>query len=142
MNDSIIPPTVRSVLARLARGADDRATALSVILLLRSLRSSCAEGVEIEVCAQSTGGHDGLLLTIEHPASGLWLAEIISVSMRTLREVFEEMPELLRDLERTGDVVRLRRSTPPDAFGIVTPVELPSAELVAATSRETSPGEI
>ncbi len=142
MNDSIIPPTVRGVLGRLARGSDDRGTALSVILLLRSLRSACADEVEVEVCAQG----DGVLVTVEQVTIGLWLAELLPVSMPTLNAVLDEMPELLRDIERSGEgetaVVRLRRTDSPSPLGIVTPMELPSADLVAATTRATLPGEL
>jgi hypothetical protein len=142
MNDSIIPPTVRGVLKRLARGADDRATALSVILLLRSLRAASAGGVEVEVSAHGAG----VLVTVEHVEAGLWLAEILPVSMRALHEVLEEMPELLRDLERSGEgdtaVVRVRCVGGPGMRALETPVSLPSPALLAASSRATLPGEV
>jgi hypothetical protein len=66
--------------------------------------------------------------------------------MRALHEVLEEMPELLRDLERSGEgdtaVVRVRCVGGPGMRALETPVSLPSPALLAASSRATLPGEV
>lgn len=122
---------LRAVLDRLARGNDDSEGALLVLLVIRAFALERRTAMIIELCPQDTG----LLLTVEEPATGLWQARLLAVSMPTVRRVLAEMPELLNAFEPSEHegalTLHTTASSPPDALTArMTPVALPSLGLL------------
>jgi len=104
MHIAITPAGLRMALARFARGRDDRAQATSLLLLLRAAADQHGRAVELS-------SHDeGTLATIEGADDGLFLAELVPISMETISRAFLESPELaasfVRRRERGGVVLR------------------------------------
>jgi len=139
MSDDLKKPTtrelglraMRSVMGRLARGNDDAEGALLVLLVVRMFALERRTAMVIELCPQDSG----LLLTMEEPATGLWHAELLAVSMPTLRRVLDDMPELLHTFaqsEHQGTVTLVSKAgSPQDALAArMTPVALPSLGLL------------
>jgi hypothetical protein len=125
------PTALRIALARLARGQDDPAHALSLLLLLRA---ASEDGNDVELSP-----HDGqTLATIEDPTAGRWIADLLPVSIATVQEVLSEMPELALTFAawRSPDGIVIRALTsgplvpPPRASERATPAELPSLDLL------------
>lgn len=122
---------LRAVLERLAGARDDGDGALLVLLVIRTFALERRTTTVVELCPQDTG----LLLTIEEPATGLWHAGLLAVSMPSLRGVLAEMPELLHVFEQREHQGTLtlcsNASSAPDAVTARrTPVALPSLSLL------------
>lgn len=121
--------TVRAVLERLSKGSDDATGAMSLLLVLRTFALERGEGVTIEL----SGLDIGMLVTIEDPARDLWVAEMLPLSLRTVRSLVEDMPELLLAFERTETESALTLRVPALGFEVaarMTPVALPSIGLL------------
>jgi hypothetical protein len=128
------PGALRAVMERLARGNDDNEGALLVLLAIRTFALERSAVMEVELSPQEDVG---LLLTIEEPHTGLWHAELLRVTMPTLRRVLSEMPELLHPFdqtERDGTLtLRTKAVSVPSAMAArMTPVALPSLDLLLA----------
>jgi hypothetical protein len=123
--------TLRSSLQRLARGADDRGNALSLLLVMRAVVADRGPEAVVELTSQE----QGTLVTLEDDRVDLWVAELLPITMRTIEAVLSEVEELSAAFVRAieGDVATLRvRATPPTASLSLrhTPIELPSLELL------------
>jgi hypothetical protein len=128
---TITPVTLRESLARLALGSDDRAYALTLLFLLRAVAAE--EGVVVELSASE----DKTLVTIDEPASELWIAEVLPISMATIESVLALSPELsiafLRFTQGAEVIVRARKPHAAAAYIVhETPVELPPMDLLLA----------
>jgi hypothetical protein len=125
---------LHALMDRLARSKDDEESALLILLVLRTFALERGDGLLVELCPQATG----MLLTLEEPASGLWHAELIPLSMATLRRVLADMPELLLPFDHRTDhegTLRMHAKALPPQSGRgyaprMTPVALPSLDLL------------
>lgn len=120
---------VRTVLERLSKAGDDPASAMSLLLVVRTFALERGEGLVIEL----SGLDIGMLVTLDDTANGLWIAEMLPLSLGTVKGVLATIPELLLPFERaeTEDAISLR--IPSTSFGIpgrMTPVALPSIGLL------------
>jgi hypothetical protein len=131
------PNALRAVMERLARGNDDGDGALLLLLVIRMFALERNAMMVVELCSQEIG----MLLTLEEPASGLWHAELLRVTMPTLRRVIAEMPELLFAFDHTEqDGTLTLRTRPQTALTArMTPVALPSLDLLLAAGLLSGP---
>ena len=129
---AMTPAALRIALARLARGADDHAHALSLLLLLRAAADGHRSSVEL------TSHDDGALATIERAPDEPFIAELLPVTMPTIEAVLCELPDLAASFARwcDGSGVVLRalgaavRVPPARPSQRLTPPELPSLALL------------
>ncbi len=128
---SIAPDTLRDSLLRLALAGDDRASALTLLFLLRAAAGE--EGRVVEISP-----HEGqTLVTFDEPASGAWIAELMPIRMETIDSVLVCSPELSISFVRIGhgDDLVLRARKPHSAAAFVvreTPIEMPGVDLLVA----------
>lgn len=136
--------SVRAVLERLSTATDDTATAMSLLLVLRTFALEHGEGLVVELSSVDIG----MLVTIEDPTQDLWVAEMLPLTMRTVRGLLAEMPEILLAFEKTETNESLTLRMPSlglDLTSRMTPVALPSigllleAGLLTRRVREPSP---
>ena len=133
---------LRAALARLSSAPDGRESALSLLLLARTVvggAGSDARGAVVELSSHE----GGLLVTIED-AGGLWVAGLLALSMATAERLLAELPELAPGVERIevegGFLLRLSRSgTPSSRPPWPTPAELPSLDLLVEAGLVTAP---
>lgn len=133
---------LRAALARLSSAPDARESAISLLLLARTViggPGSEGSGAVVELSSHE----GGLLVTIED-GRGLWGAGLLALSMPTAERLLSEMPELAPGVERIevegGFVLRLSRSERPSSRAPwPTPTELPSLELLAQAGLVTAP---
>lgn len=132
--------TLKGVLARIARGTDDPTSAMSLLLVLRTFATESKSDVLIELKALEAG----MLATFEDATHDVWLLEMLPVSLRTVRAVIDEMPELVYGLQRSEreDALTLRttRSRYDTLSSRMTPLALPSLNLLLEAGLLTQRG--
>jgi hypothetical protein len=89
---------LRIALARIARGADDGAHALSLLVLLRAARASNVKSI-VQITEQARG----TLVSIENGPGGGWIGDVVPVSMQTVLSVLADQPELASTFARFYD---------------------------------------
>ncbi len=121
--------TVRTVLERLSNAPDDPNSAMSLLLVLRTFALERGPGLVIEL----SGLDFGMMVTIEDRANDLFVAEMLPISMRSIRALLAEMPEILHAFERAETLESLTLRVPSLGFDLaarMTPVALPSINLL------------
>lgn len=122
--------TVRAVLERLSKAADDASSAMSLLLVLRTFAlEHGGAGLVVEMSSVDIG----ILVTLEDREQDFWVAEMLPLSLRTVKSLLEDMPELLLAFEKSETPESLSLRVPSLGFDLtsrMTPVALPSIGLL------------
>lgn len=121
--------TVRAVLERLSKGPDHASSAMSLLLVLRTFALEQGDGLVVELSSVDIG----MLVTVENKSQDFWVAEMLPLTMGTVRKLLAEMPELLMAFEKVETSETLSLRVPAVGFDMtsrMTPIALPSIGLL------------
>jgi hypothetical protein len=102
---------------------------MSLLLVLRTFALEHGGGLVVELSSVDIG----MLVTMEDRAQDFWVAEMLPLTMGTVRKLLSEMPELLMAFEKVETAETLSLRVPAVGFDLtsrMTPIALPSIGLL------------